>query len=289
MASGGTPPAGGTSAAGNASGGGGSTAGGSGGSAGTPASGGSGGQAVGDGYGWSGVDHAPAAITECSCNIAADGSDTQRCVKVVNRCTEAIRFHAAGTDTPANTFAGQVDLAPGGCQSYVLTNFTSGRLWAETNCNGGQCDPGPYTLAEFTLSGFQNLDFYDLSLVDGFNVPMSIRPVDGTFTPGGGKYKCGTPICLYDLVNNCPADLLKNNAQAQPAVCQSACAKFGEDQYCCAGAFSGGPQQCPPSMYSQVFKMACPDAYSYAFDDQASTYTCAGNDLAPDYDIIFCQ
>ena len=30
------------------------------------------------------------------------------------------------------------------------------------------------------------------------------------------------------------------------------------------------------------------DAYSYAYDDQASTYTCGSAALRPDYDIIFC-
>jgi len=39
------------------------------------------------------------------------------------------------------------------------------------------------------------------------------------------------------------------------------------------------------SAYSSVFKTACPRAYSYAYDDGSSTFTC-GN--AADYTVAFC-
>ncbi|KAK8549746.1 hypothetical protein V6N13_073524 [Hibiscus sabdariffa] len=61
------------------------------------------------------------------------------------------------------------------------------RIWGRTNCNfdgsgRGGCETGdcdgllqcqgwgapPNTLAEFALNQFQNLDFYDMSLVDGY-------------------------------------------------------------------------------------------------------------------------
>ena len=38
---------------------------------------------------------------------------------------------------------------------------------------GGQ---PPATLAEFTLNGWGNQDYYDVSLVDGYNLQMSIHP-----------------------------------------------------------------------------------------------------------------
>ncbi|KAJ1690043.1 hypothetical protein LUZ63_014198 [Rhynchospora breviuscula] len=61
------------------------------------------------------------------------------------------------------------------------------RIWGRTGCsfdgNGnGRCDTGdcgklecsgygspPNTLAEYALNQFGNMDFYDISLVDGFN------------------------------------------------------------------------------------------------------------------------
>lgn len=53
--------------------------------------------------------------------------------------------------------------------------------------------------------------------------------------------------------------------------CVSACSKWQQDQYCCTGKF-GTPDSCKPSDYSKQAKKICPDAYSYAFDDQTSTF-----------------
>lgn len=49
--------------------------------------------------------------------------------------------------------------------------------------SGGAGGKPPATLAEFQLAGFGGKDFYDISLVDGYNLPMRITPVAGTFTP----------------------------------------------------------------------------------------------------------
>ncbi|TVT99211.1 hypothetical protein EJB05_55426 [Eragrostis curvula] len=65
----------------------------------------------------------------------------------------------------------------------------------------------------------------------------------------------------------------------------SACEAFGSAQYCCNGEY-GNPGTCKPSSYSQFFKNACPRAYSYAYDDATSTFTCAGGDTS--YAITFC-
>lgn len=65
--------------------------------------------------------------------------------------------------------------------------------------------------------------------------------------------------------------------------CKSACEAFGLDQYCCSGEFAN-PTTCRPSFYSTIFKRACPRAYSYAFDDGSSTFTCK----AHEYSIVFC-
>ncbi|KAF6167734.1 hypothetical protein GIB67_017229 [Kingdonia uniflora] len=46
---------------------------------------------------------------------------------------------------------------------------------AQVGCNSARAIP-PVTLAEFTLGGDGGKDFYDISLVDGFNLPMSITP-----------------------------------------------------------------------------------------------------------------
>ena len=70
----------------------------------------------------------------------------------------------------------------------------SGRFWARTGCQFdgsgyGYCETGdcsnvlsckgaagapPATLAEFTLTGWQGQDYYDVSYVEGFNVPITV-------------------------------------------------------------------------------------------------------------------
>ncbi|XP_058769213.1 thaumatin-like protein 1 [Vicia villosa] len=168
----------------------------------------------------------------------------------------------------------------------------SGRFWARTGCNfdgsgsgsclTGDCGSGmiecngagaapPATLAEFTL-GTIGQDFYDVSLVDGYNLPMI---VEGS----GGSGMCESTGCTSDLNQQCPAELRASDGSA----CKSACEAFGSPEYCCSGAY-GSPATCRPSVYSEMFKAACPRSYSYAYDDASSTFTCT----AADYTVTFC-
>ncbi|CAH2075840.1 unnamed protein product, partial [Thlaspi arvense] len=78
---------------------------------------------------------------------------------------------------------------------------------------------------------------------------------------------------------SCPAELRFGDGDA----CKSACEAFRSPEYCCSGAYAT-PSTCRPSVYSQMFKAACPRSYSYAYDDATSTFTCAGGD----YTVTFC-
>lgn len=90
------------------------------------------------------------------------------------------------------------------------------------------------------------------------------------------------------MFTGCPKELqVVGSDGGRPAggviACNSACGAFRMDEYCCAGQFAN-PNTCKPSYYSSIFKRACPRAYSYAFDDGTSTFTCN----AYEYAIIFC-
>ncbi|XP_061363695.1 thaumatin-like protein 1b [Gastrolobium bilobum] len=159
--------------------------------------------------------------------------------------------------------------------SCVTGDCGSGKI----ECSGNGATP-PATLAEFTLDGAGGLDFFDVSLVDGFNVPMLVVP------QGGSGDNCTSTGCVGDLNGACPSELKVTSVDGNEGVgvaCKSACEAFGSPQYCCSGAFAT-PDTCKPSSYSQIFKTACPRAYSYAYDDKTSTFTCA----AADYTITFC-
>ncbi|XP_038720068.1 thaumatin-like protein 1 [Tripterygium wilfordii] len=217
---------------------------------------------------------------------------------ITNKCSYTVWpgiLSNAGTAQLSSTgFAVQ----PGESTSLPVPTSWSGRLWGRTFCSqdsttgkftcltadcgsstiecaGGGAVP-PATLAEFTLNGANGLDFYDVSLVDGYNLPMLITPL------GGGN--CTTTGCLVDLNRACPAELkVTESINGEGVACKSACEAFGDPQYCCSGAYDT-PDTCKPSSYSQLFKSACPRAYSYAYDDGTSTFTCP----AADYVITFC-
>ncbi|XP_054814036.1 thaumatin-like protein [Prosopis cineraria] len=92
----------------------------------------------------------------------------------------------------------------------VPAGTTSGRIWGRTNCNfdksgRGSCRTGgcggvlqcklsgakPTTLAEFSLNQANNLDYYDISVIDGFNIPMAFRPTSN----GCASLRCAAARC----------------------------------------------------------------------------------------------
>lgn len=193
-------------------------------------------------------------------------------------------------------------------KSFTVENGWAGRIWPRRGCNAnGHCLSGdcgnkiqcngaggipPVSLAEFTFDGYGGQDYYDVSLVDGYNLPIQIRPIPGTFYKvSNSKYDCNSAGCYSDLNAICPNELaVWSNEIGWRIACKSACLAFNTDQYCCRGAH-GTPATCKsnywPYNYPAVFKKACPDAYSYAYDDQSSTFTCHGNPTTG-YEIVFC-
>ncbi|XP_017786771.1 PREDICTED: pathogenesis-related protein 5-like [Nicrophorus vespilloides] len=165
-----------------------------------------------------------------------------------------------------------------------------GRIWARTWCNSGNqhCETGdcgnklqcgnsggvpPATLAEFKLRAHDDgKDYYDISLVDGFNVGVKIEPENG-------NGDCNVLHCPNTLNNNCPNELKKSGSGGTVG-CDSSCVKYNTDEYCCRGSFNSA-QACDPNKWklnsAKFFKDNCPDAYSYAYDDKTSLKTCIAN------------
>ncbi|XP_017786769.1 PREDICTED: pathogenesis-related protein 5-like [Nicrophorus vespilloides] len=171
-----------------------------------------------------------------------------------------------------------------------------GRFWARTWCNSGSqhCETGdcgnkvqcngaggvpPASLAEFNLKAWNDgKDYYDISLVDGYNVGVKIEPL-------GGSGDCNVLHCSNNLNDNCPNELRKYGSGGTIA-CESSCNKFDKDEYCCRNEFND-PKICNPNTWAvnsaKYFKDNCPDAYSYAYDDHSSLKTC----MAGTYRITF--
>lgn len=103
-------------------------------------------------------------------------------------------------------------LDPGQIITIPTTPGWSGRMWARTGCTFdpigvGSCQTGdcggrmecngigatpPASLFEITLGTGDLQDFYDVSLVDGYNVPL-------VAVPHGGPVGCNATGCLADI------------------------------------------------------------------------------------------
>ncbi|GLB39946.1 putative thaumatin-like protein [Lyophyllum shimeji] len=191
----------------------------------------------------------------------------------------------------------------------VPDNWKAARVWGRRNCdfssnpgpnscltggcNGGLlCDPHtgtgvpPATLAEFTFQGDGFKDFYDVSNVDGANLPVRITNNKG----------CPIPDCPVDLGPNCPAPIKGPfDSSGFPVGCKSAClanldGNQADSANCCSGSHNT-PATCPSSgvQFYSYFKSNCPNAYAYAYDEasMSSLFTCDSN-LNADYTVTFC-
>jgi hypothetical protein len=194
-------------------------------------------------------------------------------------------------------------LAAGAGSSFKVPVGWNARLWGRTGCHfrGGEggCATGdcggrfqckgwgtiPATLAEYNLDSFAGLDFYDVSMVDGSNLPMYIRVIHGEAEKSVDANGClGPGVCTSEV--HCPKALRVPPGSSHPIGCISPCARFGTDRYCCSGPFASNcsPATTWPIDYAKVFKRAEPYAYSWSGDDETSVFTCKGG---CDYEVVF--
>jgi hypothetical protein len=235
---------------------------------------------------------------------SADG----RTITFVNNTSQTVWAGSQGNPGFSAPDSGGWAMPPGSTHSVVVPVNWGGRFWGRTYCSfdgsgKGTCETGdcggvlqcngaggviPATLAEFTLGSVANNgdDFYDVSYVDGFNIPMTITPVGGASSSErpGDSYWCGVAGCGTDLNPDCPSVLQVVDASGRIVACQSACGKFGTDAYCCPnGSIYGSAATCKASVYAAYFRSKCSLAYSYAFDDAKSTFS----DKDANYQITF--
>ncbi len=149
--------------------------------------------------GWT-LDPSPACTSNSQCS-GGQTCNTQagRCQLVLTMPLSLSRLWPM-TDCPATWGAGTTNLCPisnvnnlsinccatGGCP----TNPTGTAIYGLNCQQGGQ---PPYAVAEFTLGA---TDYYDVSMVDGFNVPVEMAPASTPPCPStfpDCNYWCGNP------------------------------------------------------------------------------------------------
>lgn len=96
---------------------------------------------------------------------------------------------------------------------------------------------------------------------------------------------------MFTITNSCSYPVwpgILSNAGTPPPPTTGFALSPGQSLPCCSGPDHGTPNTCAPTAYSKFFKAECPEAYSYAYDDASSTFTCAGNGNGGGYDVVFC-
>ena len=229
-------------------------------------------------------------------------SAPRRLVTFVNKMSQTIWVAAAPNPSTPLAATGW-RLRPGHSVTISTPNNLNTRFWGRTGCTFnshgvGRCQTGdcsgrfqckgwgtiPATLAEVNFDAWDYLDFYDVSMVDGSNLPMYINVSGGTATNKVSSNGCVKAGCTKAV--QCPK-VLDVKAGGKVVGCISACARLGGDQYCCRGPYAPRADCNPakwPVDYAAVFKRAEPYAYSYVDDDATSVYVCKGR---CNYRIVF--
>jgi hypothetical protein len=242
------------------------------------------------------LDTSVAVGAPLSAGAGAAVREGPRQVTFVNHMDETIWVAASPGNAPALLVRTGWRLPAGQQLTITVPNHWNGRFWGRTGCQfdaagKGGCQTGgcngrlecqgfgaiPATLAEYDLDAWDHLDFYDVSMVDGSNLPMYINQFGGRSKDPISANGCAAAGCTKAVV--CP-HVLQVRAAGAVVGCISACARFETDQFCCRGKWSSrsacNPRRWPVD-YAEVFKRAEPFAYSYAYDDATSVFTCYGD------------
>jgi hypothetical protein len=174
----------------------------------------------------------------------------------VNGCSAPVTFR--GSDIEDGV------LAPGAASCVDIGSdveeISSKRYWGFR----GQ-DPGAehHSLAEFTFNtDFNDFDWYNISYVDAFNLPLQIAPLV--------RPECKVLTCASDLLPECPNVGRFEDSQGQLVACVSP---------------NRNDAMSPVALHFE----SCDDAYAWSGDDQngddpSPMRACAGED----WQISFC-
>ncbi|CAO3645492.1 unnamed protein product [Mucor hiemalis] len=213
--------------------------------------------------------------------VAAAPTSMTPTVIVENKCSTSLKV---GHSIDVSYYGDVVDVPAGSSHTLTLPLDWSGRIWGRSSCSGEKCfDSGmgsPASLAEFHFKS-EGKVYYDISLVDGWNLPMVITPVNKIALEHGDASLCATTSCT--TLPECPAGWETYDTEGKVSGCKSACTMYNTDEYCCTGAFYD-PKVCKANQFTEAVKAVCPDVYSYAFDDYTSAFMCTS--FA--YTVTFC-
>lgn len=216
---------------------------------------------------------------------------------------------------------GTVKLSKGQSHDYSIpSSGWAGRFWPKVgcdsngmNCAAGEavppcppsgCQPPADTKVEINFPNLSSTDnaWYNISLVDGYSLPVEIKP------RAGESGSCITTNCNLSL-NSCPQDETQGLGDlrvfngGKAVQCLSPCKKWNYPP-----PFGlGKPETQPPGIdlccpyndvkrcrtgpvvqtkFVQTVRKTCPTAYSYAYDDEAGLHSCP---TQKSFDVTLCS
>jgi hypothetical protein len=187
-------------------------------------------------------------------------------INIINQCSQTIsacQTDSGGQITPYALGSGASQLID------VGTSWPGGVIWGYP---GGSADPTDCNnakpqadLAEFTINGSSNQDFYDISTVNAYNLGLKIAPTSPVQSSGT---TCGSPSCTISNLNS---------------FCQSPNTLTGGPGDGCYNV--DGPNTGNPTPGTTQFDNACPEAISYTTDTGGKVYGCQ---TGTNYEVVFC-
>ncbi|CAM6092780.1 unnamed protein product [Calypogeia fissa] len=200
-------------------------------------------------------------------------------INIVNSCPYEVTTCAQSLSATIS----QYNLGSGATQYLDFGSaceWPSAAIWASVT---GQCavsgeptiptDRDLADLAEFNIGNTTDgLDYYDISTVEAYTIGLSIAVTSVAVQQEnvGAPCDCCTSTCVIsDISSFCQGDNVLETLSTGALVCKN----------------TDGAAGIGPTSSTELFKVACPDAYSYNYDDATSLYTCSTGSI---YQVTIC-
>lgn len=247
---------------------------------------------------------------------------TQRSLTVANECTAPIWLVLQPNRGGSSLAAEPVRLAPATKQAFgIADRGWAGRLWAKTgcdaagrNCQAGEavepcpangCQPPADTKVEIFFPDNSGPDraFYDVSLVDGYSLPVAVVP------NGAATGRC-QPIRCEPSLADCPAEEIAGlgDLRVRSGDITVQCLSPSKRWNWPTPLGLGRPEQeplglavcCPTPPVSardcregvisrthflHTVRRGCPGAYAFAYDDDVGLHNCQAH---TSFTVRFC-
>ncbi|KAJ7569733.1 hypothetical protein O6H91_01G090900 [Diphasiastrum complanatum] len=186
-------------------------------------------------------------------------------INIKNQCPQTITACSASQSASTACY-----VLGGGSGSQLIdvgSNWPGGIVWGFPGSSGNPVDGNnakpQANLAEFTI-GASGQDYYDISVVNAYNLPMQI---DAIGRAGSGT-NCGTIQCSIPNVTS---------------FCQPPNTLTGGPGNGCYN--HDGPNTGAPTQGTQAFKNVCPETITFTTDTTGTVYGCS---TGTNYEVVFC-